>query len=132
MPLDARKIAHIMEKWPMVVLGRQQQIVLTLRTNAGNLDITVPVLWKVMDDRDPTLTQENHVIPAGLGGQSDAVGIFLQSDVTYQQLRGCIFAQLAPGSPAPDVATKFILAGIEPYGIIPGQGRYYTLWQRQH
>ncbi len=132
MPLDARKIAHIAQKWPMVVIGRQQQIVLTLRTNAGNLAVTVPVLWKVMDDRDPTLTQENHVIPAGLGGQSDAVGIFLQSDVTYQQLRGCIFAQLAPGSPAPDVANKFILAGIEPYGIIPGQGRYYTLWQRQH
>jgi len=132
MPLDARKIAHIAQKWPMVVVGRQQQLILTTRTTTGNVALTVAVLWKVMDDRDPTLTQENHVIPAGLGGQSDAVGIFLQADVAYQQLRACIFAQLAPGSPAPDVANKFILAGIEPYGMIPGQGRYYTLWQRQH
>jgi len=131
-PLDARKIAHIAHKWPMVVLGRQQQLILTTRTTSGNVTVTVPVLWKVMDDRDPTLTQENHQLPAGLGGQADAVGIFLQADVTYQQLRSCIFAQLAPGSPAPDVANKFILAGIEPYGIIPGQGRYYTAWMRQH
>ena len=132
MPLDARKIAHIAQKWPMVVVGRQQQLILTTRTVSGNVTVTVPVLWKIMDDRDPTLTQENHQLPAGLGGQSDAIGIFLQADVTYQQLRSCIFAQLTPGSPAPDVANKFILAGIEPYGIIPGQGRYYTALMRQH
>jgi len=131
-PLDARKIAHITHKWPFVVLGRQQQLILTFRTAAGNTTASIPVLWKVMDDRDPTLTQENHTLPAGLGGQSDAIGIFLQSDVTYQQLRSCIFAQLAPGSPAPDIANKFILAGIEPYGMIPGEGRYYTAWMRQH
>ncbi len=132
MPLDARKIKHIMDKWPMVVLGRQQEITLTFRTVNGNTVLTVPVLWKVMDDRDPTLTQENHQLPAGLGGQSDAVGIFLATDVTYQQLRSCIFAMLAPGSPAPDIAKKFILAGIEPYGMLPNPGRYYTAWMRQH
>lgn len=132
MPLDARKIKHIMDKWPMVVLGRQQELTLTFRTVNGNTVLTVPVLWKVMDDRDPTLTQENHQLPAGLGGQSDAVGIFLSTDVTYQQLRSCIFAMLAPGSPAPDIAKKFILAGIEPYGMLPKPGRYYTAWMRQH
>ena len=132
MPLNAAKIAHIKANIVKMNAGRQQQVILTLRTAGGGTStLTVNAVWRVMGDFDPTYEGPNNVRFQGTV-DADVEAIFNQADVTLPQLRACIWASLGSDATGAQPATKYTLMDIEPVGIMPGGDRFFTRWTRQH
>lgn len=133
MPLDTRKTAHITAKLRTILAGRGQQITLVLR-NPDNTTKTLSVyaIWREAQDADPTLNPPHGGVPGApsTGGQDDIVSEFLAEDITLAQLRAVIYA--APATLlASEPATRYILTGITPKGMLPGGDRYIVTWTRQ-
>jgi hypothetical protein len=129
MPLDSRKLAHIRRLVARTHAGRQQRVVLTLRTPAGGTTtLAVEGVWRVQADFDPS--RENptndrfHVGP----GQ-DVFAVFDAGGITLQQLRSCLWAEPLPDGAEP--GRRYILLDIEPVGMAPGGTRFITRWTRQ-
>jgi hypothetical protein len=131
MPLTARKIAHIKANLVKIFAGRTQQVLLTIR-NADGSTTTLPTLnaiWRAMEDQDPIYD------PAGTGGDdikvADVVALFNLADISYSQMRQCVWAELVPGQPGPAIATRYLPTSITPKGIIPGGDRLIVTFDRQ-
>lgn len=111
--------------------GRQQQVILTLRTPSGGTTTkTVNAVWRIDSDANPVWQGPTDAL-FHLGTQGDVVALFNESDITLQQLRACIYAQLGADAAGAQVAQKYTLLGIVPAGMMPGGDRFYTRWTRQ-
>lgn len=132
MPLTPRKIAHIKANIGKTLIGRQQQVILTLRTAAGGTTtMTLNAIWRVQTDADPTF-QGPTADHFHLGTTPDVAAIFNQTDITLPQLKSCIGGVLGSGAQNAQPANKYTLLSVEPFGILPGGDRFFTLWTRQH
>ena len=130
MPFNATRLAHIQANMLKIMAGRTQSVILTLQLpGGGSTTLTLNAIWRVMEDQDPVYD------PAGVGGDdlksADVVAMFNLADVSYDQMRSCVFAQLAPAQPGPDVATRFLPTAIFVKGIAPGGSRLIVTFDRQ-
>jgi hypothetical protein len=130
LPLTTSKIAHIQARLRKVMQGRTQLVDLTLQsTPTTQTTLTVPAVWRVQEDQDPIFD------PAGTGGDdakiADVIALFNIQDVTFAQMRSCVYAQLHPGQPGPPIATRFLPTSIEVKGLMPGGDRILVTFDRQ-
>lgn len=130
MPLTPGKVARIRATVARTFQGRQQQVILTLRTPAGSTTtLTVDAVWRVMSDSEPAMEAGSND-RFHIGGQ-DVVAIFNAADITLPQLRSCIWAVLGADATGAQPAIKYTVLHVEPFGMVPGSDRFYTIWTRQ-
>lgn len=130
MPLDARKTKHIQANLKKLMSGRTQSVVLTLaQAGGGTTTLTVNAIWRPGEDQDPVYD------PGGAGGDdlkvADVTAMFNLADVSYAQMRSCVYAQLAAGQPGPSFATRYLPTAIFVKGMIPGGDRMIVTFDRQ-
>jgi hypothetical protein len=133
MPLSTSKIRHIQANLKRVMAGRTQSVILTLALpGGGTTTLTVPAVWRPVEDQDPDYD------PGGMGGASgndlaeaDVVAMFNIADVSYAQMRSCVYVQLAAGQPGPAFATRYIPTAIFVKGMVPGGDRLIVSFDRQ-
>jgi hypothetical protein len=131
-PLNARKIAHIKARVKQIFAGRAQQVILTCRTGSGGTTtLTVNAIWRVMIDADPAIEGAQNT-RFKIGADDDINAMFNTEDITLQQLRSCIYAELGQDATGAQPAKRYVLLDVEPVGIMPGADRFFTKWTRQH
>lgn len=130
--LTPQKLAHIDAMIAKAQAGRTQLVDLTLRQTDGSTSVlTVPALWRAVQDADPSLGP-SYGETAAREGDADIIAVFNVSDVSFHQLRSCIYASLHPGEgQGVEPAHRYVNVAIEVKGIKPGGTRYLTHWIRQ-
>jgi hypothetical protein len=132
MTLSSAKLDHIDATVRRSWASRMQSVDLTLRHEDSSTSVlTVPAIWRVVQDADPSLGPAYGEGPASFG-DVDVQAVFFVADVTYDQLRACIHAQLHPGQgQGMEPASSYTLAAITVHGIRPGGSRFLTQWIRR-
>jgi hypothetical protein len=131
MTLTPAKLTHLTATIRRSWAGRSQLVDLTCRQSGGSTTVlTVPAIWRVIQDADPSL-EPAYGESAAAYADADIQAVFLLADLTYHQLRSCISAQLHPGEGiGMQPATTFTLTNIQLRGLQPGGSRFLTLWVR--
>lgn len=130
MPLDARKIAHIKAKIPLINQGRTQPIAWVLKNADGSTTThVIDTLWGPAQDADPTLgTPQSGTLAVGTA--DDILASVNGTDLSLAQLRSCIYA--TPQSPlADEPASRYLITTITPKGMMAGGDRYVVTLTRQ-
>ncbi|HLJ67756.1 MAG TPA: hypothetical protein VKX16_10400 [Chloroflexota bacterium] len=132
MPLDARKLAHIVLATSRSFDARAQPVTFYLRQRDGSTSqLVLNVIWRVLGDFDPTLEAPTQSTTR-LGTSDDILCAIKTTDITLQQLRACVYAAPGPQAPGAQPASRYILTNIEVAGMPPGGDRYYVSFAQQH
>lgn len=134
MPLDTRKLAKIAVNTQRLRAGRTQPVTLTLKHADGTTStLSVPAIVRPMEDDDPALDPSRRMPQTISNNTANVAAVMsvLTVDVTFQQMRSCIYVDLPPGSPGTVIATRYIPGTIEPKGMAPGGDRLIIALARQ-
>ncbi len=129
MPLDTRKATKIVANLPKLRAGRTQPMTFTFKSAAGALTTeSHPVILRAIQDADPALD------PSGHGADfktEDYVMSVLTSDVPYPKIRSCVYLDLPATDPGVQLASRFLITKIDPFGMLPGADRLICALTRQ-
>src|SRR5579859_358617 len=129
MPLTASKLAHLNAKLAILFDQRAQQVTLTLKNADGSTTtLTINGIFRLGADFDPTMDLAPH--GSELKG-ADAILMVHEADVTYAQIRACIYVTVTTPAGADAMASRYIVTSIEPKGMGPGGDRYILSLDRQ-
>lgn len=134
MPLDTRKLAKIASNMTRLRAGRTQPVTLTLKHSDGSTStMSVNAIIRPMEDDDPALDPSRRMPQTISNNTANTAAVMsvLTSDVTYLQMRSCIYVDLPTGSPGTVIASRYIPGTIEPKGIAPGGDRLIIALARQ-
>lgn len=134
MPLDARKLAKIAVNTTRLRQARTQPVTLTFKHADGSTTTqSVNVIIRPMEDDDPALDPSRRMPQTISNNTANTAAVMsvLTGDVSFNQMRSCIYVDLPDGSPGTVIATRLIPGTIEPKGMAPGGDRLIIALARQ-